>query len=99
MFGRPLLWTLRIGLESYEDLIQQPDGTYNYNDVHMIERKGKLARTEHLGGVMIWEAGQDCRGEAVTRNGRTHVVTCPKPNDSLLLALVKGLKGEAKDEL
>jgi len=29
-----------------------------------------------MGGVMIWEVGQDCRLHKVVRDGKTHVSTC-----------------------
>jgi GH18 family chitinase len=39
------------------------DGVY-FNGAAMIERKTRFARRNHLGGVMIWEIGQDVPGEA-----------------------------------
>jgi GH18 family chitinase len=33
-----------------------------------------------LGGIMIWEVGQDCRVHPVTHGQDTHVSTCPKGN-------------------
>lgn len=39
------------------------DGLY-FNGPQTIERKVKLAETAKLGGVMIWELGQDAPGEA-----------------------------------
>ena len=59
-----------------------------FNGVATIEVKTKAALKENLGGVMIWEAGQDCRRVAVTHGGKTHEVTCPDGEKSSLLAAV-----------
>ena len=57
--------------------------------------------TEEVGGIMIWEVGQDCRTLPVTRGDTVHVKTCPKGEDSSLLsAITKARKYKpAKEEL
>jgi GH18 family chitinase len=75
---------------SYEDLVQRhapPAGALapaddtaggaGFNGVATIEAKVRFSLNSGLGGVMIWESGQDCREAPVTRDGRTHVKTCP----------------------
>ena len=75
---------------SYEDLVQRhapPAGALapaddaaggaGFNGVATIEAKVRFSLNSGLGGVMIWESGQDCREAPVTRDGRTHVRTCP----------------------
>ena len=62
-----------------------------------IQKKVRYAKQLGLGGVMIWEAGQDCRLEAVERHDKTHVVTCPDgENSSLLVAIA--MAGSVGDE-
>ena len=61
------------------------DGGY-YNSRALIERKTRMAAELGLGGVMIWEVGQDCRQHAVTHGKDTHAVTCPQGEQSALLA-------------
>jgi len=82
--------------KSYEDLVQmhaplEPDvdeaGGYYFNGPHLIQRKTRLAIELGLGGVMIWEVGQDCRQHAVTHGETTHVVTCPREASALLAAI------------
>jgi len=42
-----------------------------------------------MGGVMIWEVGQDCRSEPVAHwDGSRHVVTCPGGTNSSLLRAI-----------
>ena len=84
--------------KSYEEIVgawpeleADEEGGYYLNGPSLIERKAKLARELGMGGVMIWEVGQDCRTEAVSRLGKTHVVTCPRANSSLLAAVRRGL--------
>jgi GH18 family chitinase len=43
--------------------VDEVGGVY-FNGAAMIERKTRFARQNHLGGVMIWEIGQDVPGEA-----------------------------------
>ena len=83
--------------KSYEDLVQmhaplEPDvdeaGGYYFNGPHLIQRKTRLAIELGLGGVMIWEVGQDCRQHAVAHGETTHVVTCPQGERSALLAAI-----------
>ena len=76
--------------------------TIAFNGIDTIQAKTRLAVEEGLGGVMIWEVGQDCRLAPVTRGGQTHDVTCPEGEDSsLLVAIDKELKSHSlnSDEL
>ena len=43
--------------------VDEVGGVY-FNGPAMIERKTRFSRQNHLGGVMIWEIGQDVPGEA-----------------------------------
>lgn len=82
--------------KSYEDLVQahasalaagnvDEAGGYYFNGVATIARKTRMAAELTLGGVMIWEVGQDCRMHAVTHGDTTHQVTCPNGEESSLL--------------
>ena len=63
-----------------------------------IERKTRRAAELGLGGVMIWEVGQDCRVHPVTHGDTTHGVTCPDGESSALLtALRKGLPAGSQE--
>jgi len=90
--------------KSYEDLMKPEDfsdgpsasleadeaGGYYYNGPLTIARKVRLAASHGLQGVMVWEAGQDCREAPVWRHGKVaHVQTCPEqgPGASLLSAI------------
>ena len=51
-----------------------------FNGVATIGFKTDYALRAGIGGVMIWEAGQDCRQHLVAHDDRPqerHVVTCP----------------------
>ena len=52
-------------------------GKIGFNGASTIAAKVRTALDEGLGGVMVWESGQDCREAAVKRDGTTHVRTCP----------------------
>ena len=83
--------------KSYEDLIQNPDPAFNYNDVEMIKQKTQLAKHHGLGGMMIWEVGQDCRVQAHTRDGVFHKTTCPRKHaSSLMVAIATQIEGVLK---
>ena len=62
---------------------------YFFNGPALIERKTRLALEAGLGGVMIWEGGQDCRVHAVTHGATTHAVTCPHGEASALLTAIR----------
>ena len=84
--------------KSYEDLVlAAPDdlapgtdqlGDQFFNGIDMIRRKVRHAVESGIGGVMIWEVGQDCRVQAVTHGATVHVQTCPKGQDSSLLVAI-----------
>merc|ERR1711934_260229 len=91
---------------TYEDLVQKhhplaakvdsvPAGvgkaTIGFNGVTMIEKKTRYALDKAIGGVMIWEVGQDCRLVPVTHGTKTHIRTCPADNSSLLLAITRAI--------
>ena len=71
-----------------------------FNGIDTIQAKTRIALREGIGGVMIWEVGQDCRRAPVTRGGQTHVVTCPAGDDSsLLVAMARVLPEDSEEEL
>ena len=70
------------------DSDETPDG-YFFNSPALITRKTRLAAELGLGGVMIWEVGQDCRVKQVTHGETTHGVTCPDGESSALLTAVR----------
>ena len=92
---------------TYEDLVQRHDplapsvnavpapapvgGEIAFNGAALIAEKVRLAAAAGWGGVMVWEAGQDCRLSPVTRDGRTHARTCPGEGGraSLLVAVAR----------
>ena len=89
---------------TYEDLVQEhkltgkedvvtKDGVgVGFNGKQTLGWKVKLAVKENLGGVMIWEVGQDCRVNPVQRGDTTHVTTCPDGEESSLLAHISKVK-------
>ena len=93
---------------TYEDIVQQHSLTGKEDEVtkdgvkvglngkNTISWKVKLAVTEKIGGVMIWEVGQDCRVNPVKRGETVHVATCPKGEDSSLLAAITNTKRKYK---
>ena len=94
--------------KSYEDLVQQhPElqqegglideaGGFYLNGRATIAAKVRLARTLGLGGVMIWEVGQDCRVTAITHGDKTHGVTCPQGEKSSLLVALRDAVAEPR---
>ncbi len=73
-----------------DSVVDDKGDVIGFNGRAMIAEKTRLALRQGLAGVMVWEAGQDCRQRAVTRDGRTHAVTCPDgTSSSLLSALLK----------
>jgi len=82
------------------DTVQDQGARVGFNGITTIERKTQLAVDRGLGGVMIWESGQDCRVDPVRRGDKTHVTTCPNgEHSSLLRAIIRvaesaGLKQE-----
>jgi len=99
---------------TFEDLVQQHELTgkedtvskdgvgVGFNGKQTLSWKVKLAVKEKLGGVMIWEVGQDCRVIPVKRGETVHVTTCPDGEDSSLLAHITRTKKKmfktSKDE-
>lgn len=45
------------------DTVSMNGTTYHYNGVNTMQKKTKLALDHGFGGMMIWEAGHDSRGE------------------------------------
>lgn len=75
------------------DVVKAPgSATLGFNGVDTIRRKTAVALELGLGGVMIWEVGQDCRLEPVEHGSKTHVRTCPSDESSLLLAISAALR-------
>jgi len=89
---------------TYEDLVQEQkltgkediatkDGVgVGFNGQQTLGWKVKLAVQKKLGGVMIWEVGQDCRVNPVRRGDTVHVTTCPEGESSSLLAHISKVK-------
>ena len=86
--------------KSYEDIVQwgalaptvdEARGHY-FNGPDLIARKVRQAREFGLGGVMIWEVGQDCRMRPVTHGSKTHPATCGDA-PALLTAIQRGVAG------
>ena len=70
-----------------------------FNSVVTIEEKTKYAIKKRIGGVMIWEIGQDCRiKEVKEKNGNVHIETCKgnAPANSLHFAISRGRGKEEK---
>eukprot|EP00949_MAST-11_sp_MAST-11-sp1_P002496 g2496.t1 len=83
------------GLTPEQDLVSsrgKDKGAIFFNNVLTIRRKVQLAINAGIGGLMIWEGGQDCRLEPVERDGQLHVRTCRKDEDSLLKAIADQLE-------
>jgi GH18 family chitinase len=71
-----------------------------FNGIETIKKKTQYALDQQAGGVMIWEGGQDCRVQEVTRGGQTHVVTCPDGEESsLFIAIKRVVEGRDKREI
>ena len=86
-------------LPTHVDEVQDERGKLGFNGIDTIKEKVLYSRKLGLGGVMIWEAGQDCRIQEVTRNGKTHVVTCPEgPSSSLLVAISEAIDQDTGEE-
>lgn len=76
-------------LKGSVDSVSLPDGSsVAFNGKATIRTKTAAAVKAGLGGVMIWEAGQDCRQVAVTHGDTTHTVTCPEGRESSLLVAI-----------
>jgi GH18 family chitinase len=83
---------------TYEDIVQKnhpldPEtdevgGKLGFNGVNTIVTKTRHAIQQKLGGVMIWEVGQDCRLFPVKHGTTEHVSTCPNGEDSSLLVAI-----------
>ncbi len=80
-------------LDRAADAVPAPEreggATIGFNGVDTIVAKTRLAARERLGGVMIWEVGQDCRLAPVTHGETTHVATCPDGEESSLLVAIQ----------
>jgi GH18 family chitinase len=70
------------------DSTGRPDGYIGFNGIDTISAKTRLALAQGLGGLMIWEVGQDCRVTPTVRVGHTHGVTCPQGSNSSLLEAI-----------
>ena len=104
---------------TYEDIVQKHHpldpaadevteaGTghkHYFNGVETMKTKVDYAFKAGIGGVMIWEGGQDCRMVEIAhddRPGERHVANCPRGKDSSLLNAIKERieANEAVDEL
>ena len=52
-------------------------GGISFNGPASLRAKVDAALAAGAAGVMLWESGQDCRPEAVVRDGQRHEATCP----------------------
>lgn len=105
--GLPFYGRHRAGWTTYEDLVQEhkldakPEldwigSTIGFNGVKTIEEKTRFALEQGLGGVMIWEVGQDCRLVPITHGTTTHKRTCPTDGSSLLLAISRAIASSGR---
>jgi chitinase len=99
--------------KSYESIVQGHQLTSNmnkagdqyFNGVDMIRKKVRHSMEHGMGGVMIWEVGQDCRIQGKKTGDYLHVKTCQdeQSKDSLLLAITDelniGLGSSLGDEM
>ena len=93
---------------TYEDMLQRYSplfpgddivGTIGYNSVETIKRKVAMSIQKQIGGVMIWEIGQDCRLIPTYRGDSVHAATCTNgTSDSLLYAITETIMKETKLE-
>ena len=83
-------------LTGKEDEVPKDGALVGFNGRRTIAWKTKLAFNEGVGGVMIWEVGQDCRVLPVTRGDTVHVKTCPQGEDSSLLAAITNTRKKYK---
>ena len=58
--------------------------TLGFNGVKTMRAKVQYAIELNLGGVMIWEVGQDCRLEPVTHGELTRNLPLPVVDGSIL---------------
>jgi GH18 family chitinase len=86
-------------LKAGDDAAPAEGGIVHFNGRATIMEKVRRAAAAGVGGVMIWEAGQDCRQEAVTRGGQTHKVTCTAGADSSLLVAMTAAIKEGRQDL
>ena len=86
---------------TYEDILHKHSplkpgvdivNNIGFNSVETIVKKSIMALEKGIGGLMIWEIGQDCRLKPVPREDTTHQRTCQKDSDSLLVAITKSLE-------
>jgi len=74
-------------------------GSYFYNGPELVEKKVKLAKDLGLGGIMIWELGQDCRLHKHTSELKEFPATCINGEDSsLLFAVHRAVSSFYKDQ-
>lgn len=48
---------------AYRDIVKYKGTTYHYNGAKTVQKKTKLALDHGFGGMMLWEAGHDSKGE------------------------------------
>ncbi len=63
-----------------------------FNNKLTISKKVSTTLQLSLGGIMIWEVGQDCRLAEVSRGGQKHKKTCPRDSDSLLVSIATTIR-------
>lgn len=108
--GLPFYGRHQQGWTTYEDLVQEhhletkPELDWigkeiGFNGVTTIEKKTQFALEQGLGGVMIWEVGQDCRLVPVTHGKDVHKRTCPTDDASLLLAISRAIAASGRTRM
>jgi GH18 family chitinase len=81
------------------DEVKSRNGFIGFNNIKTIENKVRFSYKSNLGGVMIWEVGQDCRIESVFRHGTKHEVTCPNGEKSSLLTSISRIIIEEENNI
>jgi len=75
-------------------------GQLSCNGPAAIRAKLALAWTAGLGGIMVWESGQDCRPvEVDDEEGRRHLATCPTDRELHHVSLHAALRAELRAQL
>ena len=67
------------GVEGVDAFLHDGNGAggISFNGPASMRAKVDAALSAGAAGLMLWESGQDCRPEAVVRDGQRHEVTCP----------------------
>ena len=72
---------------SHDSVKPAKGGFLGYNGRTTISEKSRYAIATGIGGVMVWESGQDCRVSPVKHGDVIHEITCPSSAESLHKAI------------